>query len=201
MLFRSAYEQSLLPERAHFFRQYRVEDVAFRVVGTGSVGLRDYVLLMFGGAVSDPLFIQIKEEPASAYAPYLPNSPVAKHQGQRTAEGGRAMQMQSDIFMGWTSIASRDYVARQLRDHKAAIEETDLKGQGLVDYAEMSGELLSKGHARSGDPCAIAGYLGNNDKFDIGMANFGVHYANQAGKDWEKLKHAIGNGKMAAAAA
>ncbi len=192
----NAYAQTLLPERAHFFRQYRVEDVVFRVVGTGSVGLRDYVLLMFGGAVSDPLFIQIKEEPGSAYAPYLPHSPVAAHQGQRTAEGGRAMQMQSDIFLGWTSIAGRQYVVRQLRDHKAAIEQDDLKGQGLVEYAEMCGELLSKGHARSGDPCAIAGYLGNNDKFDVAMATFSASYANQTNKDWEILKRALRDGKM-----
>ena len=195
------YAESLLPERAHFFRQYRVEDVVFRVVGTGSVGLRDYVLLMFGGATSDPLFIQIKEEPGSAYAPYLPHSPVASHQGQRTAEGGRAMQMQSDIFLGWTSIAGRQYVVRQLRDHKAAIEEGDLKKQGLLDYAEMCGELLSKGHARSGDPCALAGYLGNNNKFDLAMANFGVTYANQTNKDWESLKRALREGKMSAAKA
>ena len=195
-----AYEHTLLPERARFFAQYQVEDVAFRVVGTGSVGLRDYVLLMFGGgAVSDPLFIQIKEEPGSVYAQYLPHSPVAAHQGQRVADGGRAMQMQSDIFLGWTSIGSREYVVRQLRDHKASIEAEDLKGNGLVEYAEMCGELLSKGHARSGDSCAISGYLGTSDKFDRAMATFGVVYANQTFKDWEELRKAIRSGKIQAA--
>ncbi len=191
-----AYARTLLPERAHFFTQYHVEDVAFRVVGTGSVGLRDYILLLFGGAVYDPLFIQIKEEPGSAYASNLPHSPVAAHQGQRVAEGGRAMQMQSDIFLGWTSIGNREYVVRQLRDHKAAIEEDDLKGKGLVEYAEMCGELLSKGHARSGDSCCIAGYLGNNDRFDEAMATFAITYANQTVKDWEELKRAIRTGKI-----
>jgi hypothetical protein len=153
---------------------------------------------MFGGAVSDPLFIQIKEEPGSAYAPYLPNSPVAAHQGQRTAEGGRAMQMQSDIFLGWTTIAGRQYVVRQLRDHKAAIVQDDLIGAGLVQYADMCGELLSKGHARSGDPCAIAGYLGNNNKFDAAMANFGISYANQTSRDWETFKRALSARKLSA---
>ncbi len=194
-----AYRRTLLPERAHFFSQYEVADVTFRVVGTGSVGLRDYVLLMFGGAVYDPLFIQIKEEPKSAYASYLPHSPVPAHQGQRTAEGGRAMQMQSDIFLGWTSIAGRDYVVRQLHDHKAGITDDDLKGSGLVEYARMCGELLSKGHARSGDPCAIHGYLGNSDKFDKAMAGYGVTYANQTVKDWEQLRRAIRSGKIHAA--
>jgi len=194
-----AYKETLLPERAHFFSQYEVEDVAFRVVGTGSVGLRDYVLLMFGGAVYDPLFIQIKEEPKSAYAPYLPHSPVPAHQGQRAAEGGRAMQMQSDIFLGWTCIAGRDYLVRQLRDHKAGITDDDLKGNGLVQYARMCGELLSKGHARSGDPCAIYGYLGDSDRFDKAMASFGVSYANDTTSDWAALKRAIRDGKVQAA--
>src|SRR5271165_5560763 len=193
-----SYAHSLLPERAHFFSQYQVEDVAFRVVGIGSVGVRDYVLLMFAGAVSDPLFIQIKEELRSAYARYLPHSRVAPHQGQRAAEGGRAMQMQSDIFLGWTSIAGRHYVVRQLRDHKAAIEQEDVKKQAMIDYAEMCGELLSKGHARSGDPCAISGYLGNNNKFDVAMASFGIAYANQSTKDWEVFKRALRNGKLSA---
>jgi hypothetical protein len=121
------------------------------------------------------------------------------HQGKRTADGGRAMQMQSDIFLGWTSIEGRDYVVRQLRDHKAGIEDDDLIGNGLVQYAHMAGELLAKGHARSGDACALFGYLGTADKFDTAMARFAIAYANQTVKDWEALRHAIRQGKIKAA--
>lgn len=192
------YAKTLLPHLAHFFAQYYPEDVAFRVVGTGSVGLRDYVVLMFACAISDPLFIQIKEEPKSAYAPYLPASRGPAHQGERVTAGQRAMQMQSDLFLGWTAIDGRDYVVRQLRDHKASIENDDLKGDGLVQYARMAGELLSKGHARSGDSCAISGYLGTGDRCDRAMANFGITYANQTVKDWEALRRAIRLGEIKA---
>ncbi len=194
-----SYIETLLPERQYWFAQYHVEDVAFRVVGTGSVGVRDYIVLLFGRTTNDPLFIQIKEEDASAYAPYCPETRVLMNQGQRTALGQRAMQVQSDIFLGWTSIAGRDYLVRQLRDHKAGIENEDLEGNGLVQYGRVCGELLSKGHARSGDSCAISGYLGNSDKFDKAMVEFGVVYADQSTKDYEEFTRAVRVGKVPAA--
>lgn len=195
------YVGTLLPERKYWFAQYHVEDVAFRVVGTGSVGVRDYIVLMFGRTSNDPLFIQIKEEDASAYAPYSPQSRVPINQGQRAAQGQRAMQVQSDIFLGWTAIAGRDYLVRQLRDHKAGIENEDLEGNGLVQYGRVGGELLSKGHARSGDACAISGYLGNSDRFDKAMVAFGAAYADQSTKDFDEFTRAIRTGKVPAAPA
>lgn len=79
------YFDTLLPERQHWFSHYGVEDVAFRVVGIGSVGVRDYIVLMFGAAKDAPLFMQIKEEVPSAYAQYLPEADAPVNQGQRAA--------------------------------------------------------------------------------------------------------------------
>ncbi len=190
------YTRTLLPERRHFFNHYQVEDVAFRVVGTGSIGARDYIALMLAGAAEDPLFLQVKEELLSAWAPYLPEARVPENQGERVAEGQRAMQLQSDIFLGWTRIDERDYVVRQLRDHKAGIENEDMKGEGLTQYALVCGELLAKGHARSGDACALYGYLGNSTRFDKAMAKFGIAYADQSTKDYEQFKRALRAGKL-----
>ena len=181
------YRATLLPERQHFFAQYRPVDVAFKVVGTGSVGLRDYVVYFEGNGAGDPLFLQIKEEPGSAYAPYLDHAGTAHHQGQRVAEGQRAMQFQSDPFLGWTTIANREYLVRQLNDHKASIEVDDLKGSGLAEYAEICGELLARGHARSGDACMLAGYIGNGAKFGEAIAEFADAYADQTERDWQTL--------------
>jgi uncharacterized protein (DUF2252 family) len=185
----SLYRESLLPERQHFLDQYRPLDVAFRVVGTGSVGLRDYIVYLEGNGSGDPLFLQIKEEPGSAYAPYLGEIGAAQHQGRRVAEGQRAMQFQSDIFLGWTTIDNRQYLVRQLNDHKASIEIADLKGGGLAQYAEMCGELLSRGHARSGDPLALAGYIGTSDRFTDAIVDFAVDYANQTEVDYHAFLH------------
>jgi len=182
------YRQMLESQRQHLLSLYRPVDVAFKVVGTGSVGLRDYCVYFEGNGPDDPLFLQIKEEPASGYAPYLPDVHPAHHNGQRVAEGQRAMQLQSDPFLGWTRLSGRDYLVRQLNDHKGSIDLDDLAGGGLQAYAEVCGELLARGHARAGDPLVIAGYLGAGDGFAEALAKFGSLYADQTEKDWQELR-------------
>jgi uncharacterized protein (DUF2252 family) len=187
------YCETLLPERQHILAQYRPLDVCFKVVGTGSVGTRDYCIYFEGNGPGDPLFLQIKEEVGSAYLPYVDPAGKKAHWGQLVAEGQRAMQLQSDPFLGWTSIANRDYLVRQLNDHKASIEVEVLKGPGLTAYAEVCGELLARGHARSGDVQIIVGYLGNGASFADAMVAFAVAYADQTEADWtalRKSKHA-----------
>jgi uncharacterized protein (DUF2252 family) len=181
----SQYRESLLPERQHFFDLYRPLDVAFRVVGTGSVGLRDYIVYMEGNGSEDPLFLQIKEEPFSAYAPYLGEIGAPQHQGHRVVQGQRAMQFLSDMLLGWTSINNRHYLVRQLNDHKGSIAIEDLKGEGLMQYAEICGELLARGHARSGDPVALDGYIGTSDRFVEAIGAFAVDYADQTEQDYK----------------
>jgi uncharacterized protein (DUF2252 family) len=182
-----AYREMLEPQRQHLLSLYRPVDVAFKVVGTGSVGLRDYCIYFEGNGSKDPLFLQIKEEPASAYAPYLTDAAPPRHNGQRVAEGQKAMQVQSDPFLGWTHIAERDYLVRQLNDHKGSIELEDLEGSGLEAYGEVCGELLARGHARSGDPLILSGYIGSGDGFAEALAKFGAAYADQTEKDWKEL--------------
>ena len=182
------YRQMLEPQRQHLLAFYRPVDVAFKVVGTGSVGLRDYVIYMEGNGPRDPLFLQIKEEAASAYAPYLSDAHPPAHNGQRAAEGQRAMQIQTDPFLGWTHIGPRQYLVRQLNDHKGSVEIEDLAGANLKAYGEVCGELLARGHARSGDPEVIVGYIGNGEAFHESLGDFGVAYAEQTEKDWEQLK-------------
>ena len=184
-----AYRQTLLPERQHFFDQYRPLDVAFRVVGTGSVGLRDYVVYLEGNGSADPLFLQVKEEPNSAYAPYLGEMGAPQHQGRRVVQGQRAMQWQSDILLGWTTIENRHYLVRQLNDHKAAVAVEELTGEALLQYAQVCGELLARGHARSGDALALAGYIGRSERFAEAITGFAVDYAGQTQSDYETFLH------------
>ena len=182
------YRKSLLPERQHFFDQFRPVDVAFKVVGTGSVGLRDYVVYCEGNGPDDPLFLQVKEEIASAYAPYLPKGERGEaHGGKRVADGQRAMQLQSDPMLGWTTLGKRDYLVRQLNDHKASLDVSTLDGDALAAYARVCGEMLARGHARSGSAGLIAGYMGHGKTFREAMLRFAESYAAQCVLDWQAM--------------
>jgi uncharacterized protein (DUF2252 family) len=194
-----SYRETLAPERQHMFDLYRPADVAFKVVGTGSVATRDYVVLMFGNGPKDPLFLQIKEEPLSSYAPYLRAPQTNVNQGRRVVEGQRRMQVESDPLLGWTAFDGRDYLVRQMSDHKASIDNQDLRGKGLLSFAQTCGQVLAKGHTRSGDPYAIAGYIGTGAKLDRALERFAIVYADQVTADYQTFRKAIRAGKIKAA--
>jgi uncharacterized protein (DUF2252 family) len=184
------YREALRPESAHLFSLFRPLDVGFKVVGTGSVGLRDYIVLLEGNGAGDPLFLQIKQEVPSAYAPYLPNV-VYAHEGKRAADGQRAIQPLSDLLLGWTSLGGHQFLVRQLNDHKGSIDLTQLRGSGLMSLAMVAGELLARGHSRSGDACMIHGYCGSGTKVQRSLRAFAGQYADQTEADYEQFLKAI----------
>ena len=182
------YAATLNASRRHTFERYRPIDVAFKLVGTGSVGTRDYVILLFGNGPTDPLFIQVKQELPSCYAPYLSRSASIRHQGRRVAEGQQMMQTLSDPFLGYTGFSGHEYLVRQLADHKSALNPIDLDRRTLPEYATLCGEVLAKGHARSGDAALLAGYAGRSPRLDRAIAAFAVTYAEQVRTDYKLFR-------------
>jgi uncharacterized protein (DUF2252 family) len=190
-----AYRKSLPPERLHFFHFYGPVDVAFKIVGTGSVGLRDYVVLMQGRNAEDALFLQIKQEVNTTYAPYL-KLPKFANQGQRVVEGQHRIQPLSDLLLGWTTIDKFDFLVRQLNDHKGSLDIENMKGKGLSSLAQVAGELLARGHARSGDALELTGYLGDGEKVEKAIVKFARAYSEQVQADFESFKEAVSAKKL-----
>ncbi len=193
------YRESLPPERLHLFDFFKPLDVAFKIVGTGSVALRDYVVLMSGNGKVDPLFLQIKQEVASAYSPYLKTN-AREHEGRRVVQGQHKIQPISDLLLGWTRIEGRDYLVRQLNDHKGSVNLDNLHGESLNDLAAIAGELLARGHARSGDALAIKGYIGNSGRVPEAIVRYGTEYAALAQADFEQFQKAVKQGHFKVAA-
>jgi uncharacterized protein DUF2252 len=194
-----AYRATLQPDRRKLLERFEIVDAARKVVGVGSVGTRCFIVLLQGRDAQDPLFLQIKEATPSVLEGHLPKSRFRQY-GQRVVEGQRMMQAASDIYLGWTKglDVNRHFYWRQLRDMKgsAVVEETTPLGLGW--YAGICGWTLARAHARSGDPVAIAEYLGGGDAFDQSVTDFSGRYADQNERDYEAFVNAIRSGKLEA---
>jgi uncharacterized protein (DUF2252 family) len=196
-----AYRETLGPGRQQVLDRYVAFDVAFKVVGTGSIGVEVYLVLLYGNGPGDPLFLQLKEEDASCWLPFVGARRYAReypHQGRRTAEGQLRTQTVADTFLGWTRIGKKDFVVRQWSDHKASADVRLLGREAIEDYAGLCGEVLAKAHARTGDAAMLSGYCGRGEALDRALARFALRYANQAEADHARLRKAIQAGKLRA---
>jgi uncharacterized protein (DUF2252 family) len=190
------YRRTLQDDRLHLLDRYRFVDVARKVVGVGSVGTRDFVVLLEGRDEDDPLILQVKEAEASVLEGYLPQS-TYENQGQRVVAGQRLMQAASDIFLGWLrGPAGRDFYWRQLRDMKGSAKIERMSPDELVIYASICGWALARAHARSGDRVQISAYLGKSERFDGAIVDFAVSYADQIERDHAALCAAVKSGKI-----
>jgi uncharacterized protein (DUF2252 family) len=194
-----AYRATLQPDMRHLLEQFEVVDFARKVVGVGSVGTRAFIVLLQGRDASDPLFLQVKEATASVFEGSLPRSRYRQH-GQRVVQGQRLMQATSDIYLGWTrgGPQNRHFYWRQLRDMKGSLPVEEAIPAGLTLYAQLCGWTLARAHARSGDPVAIAAYLGGGDAFDRSITRFAERYADQNELDYQEFTAAIADGRLAA---
>ncbi|MFF7154788.1 DUF2252 family protein [Streptomyces sp. NPDC008139] len=199
------YATSLQSDHRSLLKQYRLADMARKVVGVGSVGTRCWIVLLLGRDDQDPLLIQVKEADRSVLAEHVGAS-AYPNQGQRVVAGQRMMQAASDIFLGWERAKgvdgrTRDFYIRQLRDWKGIIEPGTMLPEGLGMFGRLCGATLARAHARSGDRVAIAAYLGGGDVFDKALARFAEAYADQNERDHRALVDAVGAGEVTAQAA
>jgi len=178
---------------------YRAVDVAHKVVGVGSVGLRAYIALLEGSSSDDVVFLQLKQARRSVVARYVHGDRAwHAHQGQRVVQYQKALQTVSDPLLGWTTVGEHQYYVRQFRDMKGAVVVEGIDAAALADYAGVCGLLLAKGHARTSGASMIAGYLGKSDKVVEALCRFARHYADQTERDHTALLAAIGRGVLPA---
>jgi uncharacterized protein (DUF2252 family) len=191
------YLVTLAPHWRRAVGGYTVVDVAHKVVGVGSVGLRAYVVLLEGSSPDDVVFLQLKQARRSVLAKYVHgDSAWHAHQGQRVVEYQQALQTVSDPLLGWTSVGERQYYVRQFRNSKGTIPLDAIDPAALTDYAGIVGHLLAKGHARTSGASMIAGYVGKSDRLDQALARFARLYADQTEADHQVLVAAVKRGVL-----
>jgi uncharacterized protein (DUF2252 family) len=194
-----AYKKNLSPGVSLLLNRFAVVDVAFKVVGVGSVGTACGIILLMSGK-GDPLFLQFKQARQSVLEPYCGASPWA-HAGQRVVIGQRAVQAAGDMFLGWTTGTGKAKIQmylRQLSDAKIKPVVEIMKAANLKAYAGLCGRVLARAHARTADPVVLTGYLGKSTAFEDALADFSVAYADQNERDHAALLGAIRTGRIEA---
>jgi uncharacterized protein (DUF2252 family) len=195
-----SYRRTLPSDRRHLLEEFRLVDVARKVVGVGSVGTRAWIVLMLGRDDTDPLFLQAKEAEASVLEEFVGRREHRSH-GERVVHGQHLMQASSDIFLGWDQVqvsdgVKRDFYVRQLRDWKGAALVDTMTPATMAVYARICANALVRAHARSGDRIAIASYLGSSDAFDRALVEFSEAYADQNDRDYDALVQAEKDGRI-----
>jgi uncharacterized protein (DUF2252 family) len=193
-----AYKVSQPEDRGVLLDRYRLTDVAFKIVGIGSVGTF-CALGLFTDRDGATLLLQLKEAQRSVLEPYAAPS-VYVNQGQRVVTGQRIMQGETDIFLGWTQehCSDQQCYVRQLKDSRLAAVGETIADAALEYYAPLCGTTLARAHARSGDAARIAGYMGSGSSFDVAVADFALAYAVQVESDWRQFVGAIKAGVIEA---
>ncbi len=191
------YLATLAPHWRRAIGGYTLVDLAHKVVGVGSVGLRAYVALLEGSSPDDVVFLQLKQARRSVLAQHVHGgSAWHAHQGQRVVEYQQALQTVSDPLLGWTTVQNRQFYVRQFRNMKGTIPLDAIDAAALTDYAGIVGHLLAKGHARTSGASMIEGYSGSSDKLDRALATFARSYADQTEADHGRLVAAVRAGKL-----
>jgi uncharacterized protein (DUF2252 family) len=198
----SAYRKSLGPDRLKLLDRFVMKDIAFKAVGVGSVGTFCCIGLFMTGD-NEPLFLQIKQAMHSVLERLGGKLGYQGNQGRRVVEGQQMMQAASDIFLGYTQdqASGREFYIRTLKNRRLGGVSEISEGESLSGYAQLCGRTLARAHARSGDPAAMAGYMGKSEALDDAIASFAMAYADRTIADHAALVKAKAKTKVPAKAA
>ena len=184
----AAYRKGLEPDRLRLLDRFSMRDLVFKVVGVGSVGTFCCVGLFLTGD-NEPLFLQLKQAQRSVLEKLDSKLKYSGPQGRRVVQGQKMMQAASDIFLGHTQddTTGRQFYVRTLKNRRLGSVSAISEERALFGYAPLCGRTLARAHARSGDPAAIAGYMGKSEAFDDAIASFAMLYAGQTIRDHAAL--------------
>ncbi|MBK5414296.1 DUF2252 domain-containing protein [Pseudomonas sp. TH31] len=197
--FMGDYRTTLQADRRELLSRFHAHDMAFKVVGVGSVGTRCLVALLTDDQ-ENPLFLQFKEARCSVLAGYVKSKSRVQHNGQRVVNGQRLMQSASDLFLGWTTgPGGRQFYVRQLRDMKVSAEIETFDAQTFAAYGRTCGRALARAHAKSsGQAAQISGYIGKSAALADALFKYAEGYTRQNEQDFERFQQACRKGRLRA---
>ncbi|WP_067826867.1 DUF2252 domain-containing protein [Actinomadura kijaniata] len=207
---------STIPEEKRFKGlTYRVKDiVGASGFGIGSAGLSAYNILVEGHsqALENDVILSMKQGNVAAPSRVVDDPRIReyfKHHGHRTAVSRRALQANTDPWLGYTEIDGVGYVVQELSPY-----EEDLDWSALTEPDEMVSLLDDLGRATAKIHCvsdsdsdhtlvgfqvedAITAAIGDDEEaFVEAMVAFGTEYAAIVRDDHRLFVDAFRNGRI-----
>ncbi|MFZ2623737.1 MAG: DUF2252 domain-containing protein [Propionibacterium sp.] len=196
-----AYLAGLEPDIALLLSQFRLLDVARRVVGVGSVGTRCYIGLLVG-PTGEALILQVKEATTSVLTTWghqdqpetLSRFVKELGQGARVVGGQKMLQGVSDPFLGAVRSGGHDYYIRQFHDMKGSVDVDSMGEEVFGEYGRACALLLARAHGQSPTLGSVVSYIGGGKPLRTAIVDFAESYADKSEEDFEKLTEAARKG-------
>ena len=187
------YQSTIEPGLQRLLHGYTPSAVARVFAGQGSLGVRNFVMLVTGRRNDDALILQLKEATTSALGYGGIKVTGAAHEGERVIGLQQALQAVSDPLLGWTSIGDEQYYVRQWRDMKSSptLTEKQFKSADREAYARLCGTTLARAHSRTIEGHGITPVsqsIGDGKAFTKAVLKFARTYADVNEGDQKLLR-------------
>ncbi|MBB6499212.1 DUF2252 domain-containing protein [Pedobacter cryoconitis] len=174
---------------------YKVKDAAFRVAGTGSIGLKRYMFLLQGTKKKDKfLLVELKQGTTSSLAPYnkVPQ-PKWTSDAERMITTKYRMQNVSPALLSTTNFKDNTYVLQEMQPSADKINFESLAGNVkdlkcvLMDMAILTAaaQLRSSGIQGSAINDELTAFA-HQDKWHKPLIAYATNYAEQVKKDYKE---------------
>ncbi len=180
-------------KRSHPAKDYQALDIAFRIAGTGSMGIHRYVVLVWEKESAKYQLIDIKEAVPSSLRPYNKiRQPVWENEAQRVAGIQRRVQFVSPALLDIVKMDGRFFILKELQPLEDKMNFNLCHGKIsklkkiLVTMGEIAafGQLRSSGRQGSDIADKLIAFGINSAKWEKAVLQYAGRYALQVTADY-----------------
>lgn len=181
---------------------YKVVDVAFRIAGTGSVGINRYLFLLKKANDEKYLLIDMKQATASSLEPYCPAvQPVWNSAAERILAIQNRMQNISPALLSTTVFKKNSFIIKEMQPTEDKIQLTTMEenyediGNTIQALALLtaSAQLRSSGRQGSASADELIEF-GERSDWQKGILEYALAYAEQVKQDHKSFVKAYKGG-------
>jgi uncharacterized protein (DUF2252 family) len=176
---------------------YKVKDAVFRLAGTGSIGLKRYLILLKSTNIKERyLLVDMKQSFESSLAPYLKHQqPAWENEAVRIITIQQRMQNVYPSLLSTTQFRGDDYVIQELQPVKDTLEFKLIKDQyrDIYQVVDDMAVLTASAQLRSGGMNGSA-IIDELKEFGAGLADWrqpllddALRYAGQIKSDYKQF--------------